>query len=149
MNKLTIYSTIGIPCSGKSTWINKYANDNDLVVVNPDSIRGRLSGGNEGDQSRNDEVFKIAAKELMNELIKGNSVCYDACCYNSSNRKMVEDIAQKTGANITWHVFQVSLDTAVKRQETRERKVPLHVMEKMINGMSIPVPNANVKIVRH
>ena len=145
MNNLTIYSTIGIPCSGKSTWINKYANDNDLVVVNPDSIRGRLSGGNEGDQSRNNEVFKIAAKELMNELIKGNSVCYDACCYNSSNRKMVEDIAVKTNSNIEWHYFPITLDTAIKRQETRTRKVPLHVMEKMINGMSTPTTGIIVK----
>ena len=81
----------------------------------------------------------------MNELIKGNSVCYDACCYNSSNRKMVEDIAVKTNSNIEWHYFPITLDTAIKRQETRTRKVPLHVMEKMINGMSTPTTGIIVK----
>lgn len=141
----TIYSTIGIPASGKSTWINKFAEVNNFVVVNPDAIRGRLSGGDAGDQSRNGEVFKIAAKELLAELVDGKSVCYDACCYNASNRKMVEDIADKTNSKIEWHYFPVTLETAIKRQETRARKVPLHIIEKMLKGMSMPTTGTLIK----
>ena len=142
----TIYATVGASGSGKSTWAKKFAQENDLEIVCPDSIRDRLSGGNEGDQSRNGEVFKIAARELISYLSKGQSVCWDATSYNESNRKLIYDLAKQFGAEIEWHVFNVPLDTLIKRQDLRDRKVPTWVIEKQVNGMTMPTTG---KIVKH
>ena len=144
-----IYATIGASGSGKSTWINRYAKVWGLKVVCPDTIRGELSGGNEGDQSKNAEVFRLVAKRLLDILEGGESVCYDATNYNNKNREIVEFVAKKTDSMIEWHVFEVPFETLVKRQDLRDRKVPVDVIKRQFDNMTIPNPNANVKIVRH
>lgn len=148
MNKLTIYSTCGASGSGKSTFINKFAKENNLPIVCPDTIRARIGTG-EGDQTKNAEVFRIATQELIQHLRNGQSVCWDATAYNEKNRELINKLAKQFNAEIEWHVFQVPLQTLIDRQKLRSRQVPDDIIKRQVDNMTIPNPEADVKIVRH
>ena len=60
--KPTLYMTIGISGSGKSTYLNKKFDKAN--IISPDEIRKRLTG-NVSDQSRNKEVFEITFNEMI------------------------------------------------------------------------------------
>jgi len=145
MNKLTIYSTCGASGSGKSTFINKFAKENNLPVVCPDTIRARIGTG-EGDQTKNAEVFRIATQELIQHLRNGQSVCWDATAYNEKNRGLIYKLAKQFNAEIEWHVFNPPLDVLIKRQDLRDRKVPTDVIQRQQHFMTMPTTG---KIVKH
>jgi len=143
----TIYATIGAPASGKSTFINNYSKQNGLIVVCPDTIRERLTGS-ESNQYKNAEVFLVAAQELCVELKAGRDVCFDATNTTDKNRKIVYKLAEITGSKIVWHVFKRPLETLLKQNQQRSRKVPDDVIKRFYNNFTTPTPkDSNESIV--
>ena len=76
---------VGIPGSGKSTWIADNKKDDD-VVVSPDDIRRELSG-NVSDQTQNDKVWFLAKDRTSKALKAGKNVILDATNVSSKSRK--------------------------------------------------------------
>lgn len=77
MNKPTLYIMCGLSGSGKSTIATQIANENpSTVIVSSDAIREELTG-NENDQSKNEDVFKIFHKRIREYLIKEINVIAD------------------------------------------------------------------------
>jgi len=87
--------TIGIPGSGKSTWIKSILQQDDshgVVVVSPDEIRRELTG-NISDQTVNYKAWVIAKRRVSEALQEGKDVILDATNVGSSNRrKFVKDL---------------------------------------------------------
>jgi predicted kinase len=75
---------IGIPGSGKSTWLK---NQDDLqYVVCPDSIRDWLTG-DISNQTQNDVVWKIALHTTLWAICNSLDVTLDATNVNTSLRR--------------------------------------------------------------
>lgn len=131
---------MGISGAGKSTHVQKLKSENpSALIISPDSIRGELSGGDEGDQSQNYKVFKIAHARL--DTAMRNQVpliIWDATCYNKKNRKEPISIAKQHGYQVEVHMKKVSLDTAIKQNQMRQRKVPDDVIKRQFDGWQDP-----------
>jgi predicted kinase len=76
---------VGIPGSGKSTWISKNSVEN-TVVVSPDDIRRELSG-NVSDQTQNAKVWFLVKERTSKALRDGKNVILDATNVASKSRK--------------------------------------------------------------
>lgn len=76
---------IGIPGSGKSTWISQNQSEN-TVVVSPDDIRRELSG-NVSDQTQNAKVWFLVKERTSAALKAGKNVILDATNVASKSRK--------------------------------------------------------------
>ena len=74
--------TVGIPGSGKSTWIRSQPG---YVVVSPDSIRASM--GDITDQSKNAEVWAIAKSRVAEALKQGRNVILDSTNVDSRRRR--------------------------------------------------------------
>ena len=79
---------IGIPGSGKTTWIKKFNQKhyNKYHVVSMDDIRRELTG-NVSDQTQNAKVVWMAKNATKRFLENGESVIFDALNVDSSYRK--------------------------------------------------------------
>jgi predicted kinase len=128
---------VGASGSGKSTFSAKLAEKLGCPIICPDSIREELTG-DAGNQDKNGLVFQLAEKRLAEAMVISGFAVYDATNYNAKNRQMVERVAQVTVAKIIWYVFQVEFAELVRRQGLRERKVPVEVIERQFNNMTIP-----------
>ncbi len=80
----TLTFLIGIPGSGKSTFINNNKFENTLII-NPDSIRKELTG-NISDRTRNYEVWTIAKQRAKEALSKNINVIIDGTNTAKSRR---------------------------------------------------------------
>jgi predicted kinase len=81
--------TIGIPGSGKSTWIKSMLESNEhgeIVIVSPDEIRYELTG-NMSDQSVNYKAWMLAKQRTTDALKAGKDVILDATNVVAKNRK--------------------------------------------------------------
>jgi predicted kinase len=76
MNKPTIFITVGLPGSGKSTWMENHKEELDMIIHSSDAIREEF--GNINDQSKNDLVFQTLHNRVKEDLLNGKNVCYDA-----------------------------------------------------------------------
>ncbi len=129
--KKVIFS-IGIPGTGKSTILKKFAQHYDYDYICPDDIREELTGS-ASDQSKNDEVWNLAYDLLQYSLDDANrTVVFDATQTNPEFRKQFINKAKEYGAEkIQALLFDISLETAVERNSARDRDVPVEVLENM------------------
>lgn len=86
--------TIGISGSGKSTWVEKFLNKSDYVVITTDAIRKEITG-NISDQSKNDQVRMIAHERVCEALNKGKNVILDATnIYTDVRRNLLKYVRE-------------------------------------------------------
>ena len=81
---------VGIPGSGKSTWLQQQSLDiygRPFLVVNPDRIRKELYG-DITDLTHHVEVWQEAKQQTINFLNLGGSVILDATNVQVSKRKL-------------------------------------------------------------
>lgn len=89
MNKPTLWIMCGLSGSGKSTIAAQIANENpNTIIVSSDAIREELTG-NENDQSKNEDVFKIFHKRIREYLIKEINVIADATNLTMKSRRAI------------------------------------------------------------
>jgi len=132
MNTLTI--TIGISGSGKTTWAKQYIENNkNFIRVCPDDIRKELTG-DISNQSRNNEVWKLAKKRVADALLEKN-VILDATNLDTSQRNnFIKDLPAHI---LKYKYFEVSPEIAKERikkdleNNVDRSKVPENVIDKM------------------
>jgi predicted kinase len=129
MNKVIV--GIGIPGSGKTTVLRKFAEKYAYVYLCPDDIRKELTGS-EADQSKNSAVWSEALRRLAEEIKEGKTVVFDATFANFEQRREFLKFARDNGAEKIQGVYlDTPLETAKERNRIRERKVPEHALERM------------------
>lgn len=150
-NGPALFLPIGIPGSGKSTWIkknileNKNFSPSSFVIVSPDEIRKELTG-DISDQSKNAEVFEEAKKRASEALNKGKIVIFDATNLNTENRLSLigdilslvksPDIYENITKNIYYKIFDSSPEVSGERirkdieQSVDRSNVPQNVIER-------------------
>ncbi len=129
-----VIMTIGIPGSGKSTFLEKIKDQFPIFgYICPDDIRKELTG-DISDQSKNKEVWVLAYSRLEKMLADNAdiTVLFDATQANKEQRIGCIKNCKKFGTeHIEGIYFNVELETAKQRNSGRERKVPDFVLEKM------------------
>lgn len=131
--------TIGIPGSGKSSWVKDYCekHKNGTFVISTDEIRKELTGNEQCiDPSQNsmihDEAKKRAKKIIDNrrEIMKKLGT-WPVIIIDSTNVELKEWIDyRQLGANIlAAKLFEVTPEQAQERMKNRERQVPYEIIK--------------------
>lgn len=133
----TLYITIGISGSGKSTFCNKLkeVEGKTLKIVSTDGIRKELFN-DETEQKQNNLVFKTAYSRIVKYLTKGYNVIFDATNLHISTIKEIDKLLTDNGLKKHLKVIGVVFDTSLNidyclnNNNARERIVPFNVIKK-------------------
>lgn len=120
--------TLGIPASGKSTYINK--NFKDFYILDCDKIKENFKGYN----PKNPEVYHNLSKAILlkkfNRILKENkNFVYDSTGTNTDKILSLIDKAKKAGFFTVIIYVKIDLKTAILRNKLRIRTIPEHILK--------------------
>lgn len=119
MPKQRVVLLVGLPASGKSTWLAGRSG-----VLSSDAMR-TLVRDDETDQSIHGLVFKLMRDFLRYRLQLGAEVTYiDATNLTRKHRRPFVKMAQYAEASVEAVFFDTPLEECLRRNAARERVVP-------------------------
>jgi len=137
----TLYLTVGLPGSGKSTYAKKFIVEKDIQYLSSDELRA-VYGKDETDQSVTSIVFDHIKRKVDEFLKDGKNVLVDATSVNRKERSDYINTAKKYGSKVVALVFKMDrqglIDRNKKRGEQGGREVPTFVIDKMLNKYEDP-----------
>lgn len=124
---------VGLPGSGKSTYAKKHYPN--AIIHSSDDLREELFGDADY-QSDNEKLFVELHRRIRRDLRAGKDVVYDATNINSRRRRaFLKDLPEcRKKAVIVVEPYEVCL----KRNEQRERKVPIASIRRMLMNWNTP-----------
>jgi len=134
MKKGKLNILVGVAGCGKSTYINSVKKEDD-VVISSDDIREEIYGDAENQQNAG-LVFSIFHGRIADALVKGKTVWADATSLSKIARKDFYKYAK--GFAINSHIIVASLEKCKEQNNSRSRKVPNDVIERMYNNIELP-----------
>lgn len=137
MNKPKLIVVVGISASGKTTIAKQLSKEENCVIVSSDSIRKEILG-DERDQSKNEEVFKIFHKRIKDFLIDGQSVIAEATNINLKARRAIFDNLKNIECNKIAYIIPKTLEHCIDDNIYKENPVPHHVIERQMMNFQIP-----------
>lgn len=134
---LNFYMTIGLPASGKTTYVTKRLSH--CIIHSSDSIREELFN-DVNCQADNTKVFNVLHKRVIQDLQNGSDVVYDATNINYKRRKsFVQELKSKfRNIECIALLFISPIEVVYDRNNKRERTVPIDVINRMYYNFYIP-----------
>ena len=135
---------VGLPGSGKSTWIKNSLPAN-IPVISRDIIRHRLGFTKSVDQKavlskdKEDTVTEYEMGMIHNYLAQGNDIVIDDINTGKYRKGMIQFL-RDNGAEVIGVRMNTSLDTCIKR---RDGQISPEVMQN-INKKMIPLDDSEV-----
>ena len=137
----TLYITVGLPGSGKSTYAKEFIKGKEIEYLSSDSLRA-VYGKSEEDQTVTPLVFGHIKRKVDEFLKDGKNVLVDATSVNRRERSDYINNAKKYGAKVVAIVFKMDrqglIDRNKKRGEQGGRVVPDFVIDKMLAKFEEP-----------
>lgn len=130
MSKL--YTMVGLPGSGKSTWAGARS---DCMVVSTDAIRKELFG-DESEQKNGALVFEIAYARLAQAVALGHDVIFDAT--NVKRKSRAELFKRFPDVEHVAVFVNTPFLVCKERNNQRERRVPVSVIRRMSYQLEPP-----------
>ena len=131
----TLYITVGLPGSGKSTYAKEFVKGKNIEYLSSDELRA-VYGKGEDDQTVTPIVFGHIKRKVDEFLKDGKNVLVDATSVNRKERSDYIKTAKKYGAKVVALVFKMDrqglIDRNKKRGEQGGRVVPDWVIDKML-----------------
>jgi predicted kinase len=140
---------IGIPGSGKSTYLKSIPKDN-LRIVCPDDIRRELTG-DISDQSKNGEVWDKAKQDILNNISQGFYTILDATNVNTKARRNMLSLIRSKFPDINTYARLFDADPEISKQRIKKditnkvdrSNVPDEVIDRMYQQYLETVNNIN------
>ena len=146
----TLYITVGLPGSGKSTYVKNFIKDKDIEYLSSDSLRA-VYGKSEEDQTVTPLVFGHIKRKVDEFLKDGKNVLVDATSVNRKERSDYINTAKKYGAKVVAIVFKMDrqglIDRNKKRGEQGGRVVPDFVIDKMLAKFEEPSYDEGIDVM--
>jgi len=140
----TIVVLIGLPGSGKSTWVARQG----ATALSSDTIRQWLAD-DATDQTIHARVFATLRYLLRQRLAIGRPVTYiDATNLTIAERKPYAEIAAWYGCHLEAVFFDVPLSVCRERNRKRTRVVPDEAIEMMSQKLQVPAPDEGFQRIR-
>ena len=142
-----LFLTVGLPGSGKSTYLKNHCKEND-VIVSRDAIRFSMVAEGEEYFSKEKEVFKEYCRQINENLAAGYNVFADATHLNAASRRKVLDKV-KGYDMVGAIVMNTSLTEALRRNDNRTGRefVPRSVIRRMAAQFEFPDITENFDVV--
>lgn len=129
----TLYTMVGLPASGKSTYTSTL-NKDTTKVVSTDAIRAELYG-DEAIQGNGAVVFAEAHKRVAQYLAEGYDVVLDATHVGRKDRRRA--LTHKADKHVAVYVG-TDAEECKRRNALRERVVPAEVIDRMAQRLTMP-----------
>ena len=146
----TLYITVGLPGSGKSTYVKNFIKDKDIEYLSSDSLRA-VYGKSEEDQTVTPLVFGHIKRKVDEFLKDGKNVLVDATSVNRKERSDYINTAKKYGAKVVVIVFKMDRQGLIERNKKRGeqggRVVPTFVIDKMLNKFEEPSYDEGIDVM--
>lgn len=130
---------IGIPGSGKTTFLKQLPEFRSAIYICPDDIREELLG-DAADQSQNETVWAEAHKRMVSALDSGKTVILDSTQTIPEHRRHEISLAKESKADVIGYYFKTPLEIALERNKKRERKVPEDVITDLQKRLRVTPP---------
>ena len=146
----TLYITVGLPGSGKSTYVKNFIKDKEIEYLSSDSLRA-VYGKSEEDQTVTPLVFGHIKRKVDEFLKDDKNVLVDATSVNRKERSDYINTAKKYGAKVVAIVFKMDrqglIDRNKKRGEQGGRVVPDWVIDKMLAKYEEPSYSEGIDVM--
>jgi predicted kinase len=114
---------IGIPGSGKTTFLKPFAEKHGLIYINKDDIRAEFLG-DVNDQSKNREVWLESERRIAEALENGQGVALDSTHVERWKREeLIASLKERGATRVIGAHFDVSTERAMRQNENRERVI--------------------------
>lgn len=122
---------VGLPLSGKSTWIDEYMKypGTHYHMVCPDDIR--LGMGREFDLRIEPFVWAVAEAQVRALLERGLDVVVDATNMTRWERKRWSDLGRQYGAELIAYRIGTMAEECIERAKKDDREYMVPIIEKM------------------
>lgn len=137
MDKPNFWMCVGLPCSGKSTISQTIAEKYNASVFSSDELRAEMFG-DVNNQEHNQEVFDELHRRIKECLREGKSAVYDACSISYKRRMAFLSELKNIPCKKICILMATPFDICLNRNEKRERKVPVHVIDRMYCNFDVP-----------
>ena len=143
-----VYVMIGLPGSGKNTWIENTflaRSKEEYAVISRDDIRAELGFCNEGDKvvlsgDKEQKVSEVFNQRFVEAIVDGKDVVLNNINLRKSYRDAYKNLLNANGINyVQWlyvYIEAKDIDTLVERRSMISRKV----YENMIEKFDFPQP---------
>ncbi len=140
-NKHILHVMVGLPGSGKSTYIKNNAKDGD-VILSSDAIRKELFG-DINNQENNEKVFNTMRQRLKAAMDEGKDIWYEAMNHTTKSRR---EIFQHVHDNyeIRAEVIATPIEKCIQRAQNPDRELELgdhaqFVVKRRAKEFNLPV----------
>lgn len=142
-----LYIVVGLPGSGKSTYLHNKINDG--IIVSRDDIRVSLINETSGYFDNEKEVFNRFVKEIQVGLDSSNNVNVfaDATNINEKSRNKLLNRLKLKGVKIHTLFIYAPLEVCIERNNKREgvKRLPEIVIKNFNDKLEIPSHNEKYK----
>lgn len=133
-----LFVAVGLPGSGKTFIYDHYYSFAEYV--SSDKIREEVFG-DVNDQTHNGEVFNIMFNRTIAALTADRSVYYDATNISAKRRiNFLKEIERIISVEKICILNVPPLEIVKERNQSRDRKVPEYVIDRMLRNFEIPTP---------
>lgn len=146
VNRPTAYILVGLPGSGKSTWIKSKNAEGNYVVVSSDDEIEKYAKSKGLTYSDVFQDYVKTATNLMNAnfrsaIANGSDIIWDQTNLSKKKRRSILDQLPKSYRKIAV-VFRVDADELQRRLDKRAQEegktIPTHIVDSMRKTFEIP-----------
>lgn len=138
MTRRILILPIGIPGSGKSTFMNQIHEKYGIPVVSSDSVREQLYG-DESIQGDFNKVFSTVYKNVNDHLDKEEICILDAT--NVTRKVRIKAIRNTNPTQVIYVLMDNNIHQALSRNSKRDRVVPEYVIIRMWQSFTNDFPD--------
>ena len=135
--------TVGLPGSGKTSWVDDFIAENQgqaIDVISSDRIREEIFNDIE-DQNHNGEVFDLMKRRTKESLSQGHIAIYEATNISSKRRRaLLKELNKYYDKAICLFKYKRLIACQIDN-EKRDREVPSDVIDRMYRNFEIPHKN--------